>query len=260
MKIFQDRLLSRQVEKRLVLYRWLGEFRYCEAEIVAKLLGVGLRQSQIFLKRLVDDELIARRKVSLSLTKNSYLYYITKNGHKEWIEIESQSIPYASQKRALDSSLVRHNIYAQHALLNLLDLRSHIPLEDFEIFGVSYLGAKFKGGRCPDAYVSYRQDCGEQVKLMLEYEHVPKSSKRIQWILMQHLNQILDDDYQIVYFYFPNQSVKNMYEKQFKRKQWPVVEKINYHYKQSKQPPVDAHALGDLSERFYFKTLDISHA
>ena len=81
MKIFQDRLLSRQVEKRLVLYSWVGEFRDCEAEIAAKLLTVGLRQSQIFLKALVDDGLIARRKVSLSLTKNSYLYYITKNGH-----------------------------------------------------------------------------------------------------------------------------------------------------------------------------------
>ena len=260
MKIFQNNLLpsSRQVEKRLSLYRWLSEFRYCEAEIAGKLLGVGLRQSQIFLKQLVDDGLIDRRKISLSLTKKSYVYYFTKNGHQQWLEIESQSMPFMNQKRALDSSLVRHNIYAQHAVLHLLGLRSHIPLEDFDIFGVSYLGKKFKGGRCPDAYLSYKKEGGEEVKLVLEYEHVPKSAKRIQWILMQHLKQILDDSYQIVYFYFPNQSVQKMYERHFKKKEWPVVEKVNYHYKQSKQPPLEAHTFGDLSERFYFKTLDMS--
>ena len=258
MKIFQSNLssCSRQVEKRVSLYRWLGEFRYCEAEIVAKLLGIGLRQSQIFLKQLVDDSLVARRKISLSLTKQSYLYYLTKAGHQQWLEIESHSARFSNQKRALDSSLVRHNIYAQHALLDLLDLRPHISPGDFEICGISDLTRKFKGGRCPDAHLSYKKASGEEVKLVLEYEHAPKSAKRIQWILMQHLKQILDDDYHIVYFYFQNASVQTMYEKHFQKKEWPVVEKINYHYKQSKQPPIKVHALGDLSERFYFKTLD----
>lgn len=249
---------ERNVEKRILLYRWLNEFRYVEANVVANLLDVGLRQAQIFLKNLYTEGFIDSKKIAISLTKTSYIYFLTHKGYKQWVEIEptKSEQKFRNQKRALNSSLLRHNIMVQDSVFNLMGLRSHILREQFQIHGESFFDDSYKGGRRPDAHISYKKG-EQQINLVLEYEGVVKSSTRVQWILLQHLKQMLEGRYDIVYFYFSNESARNIYERHFKAKNWPVINKVNYHYVLSKSH-VKAWSYGDLSERFYFKVSEFA--
>lgn len=258
--------------KRVILYRWLHEYRYVDRTIIRLLLGISDRAAYSFVKELKVKGKLKSETLAVSYSAGARaegIYYMTHDGFDEWLAIDHElsygDYHFESRAKNLGSSLVSHNIRAQYGCLDLIRRFAKKTLDSFDVYSEknTHNGLKIgdgKLGREPDCLLVVRpENKGEILHCALEMELVQKNTKRIYWAFRQHANALIDGYYDRVFYYFDNDRLRSYYFDLFSEESWPHIEMVRGQY--NEQDNTERFVLSDYAEitnSFHFLTLDES--
>lgn len=250
---------ERDREKKIILYRWLYEFRVVDVYIVTRLLGISRQACQLFLNDLSTKGLLQEGYLRL-IEGRRKLYCLLKPGFDEWSTLESVGNHFSSKTRILNSRLLHHHLCVQHAVLDMIGKGGSFRLADMEAFWEHNLPNEWV--RRPDALlVTQRQNAGgesQAVKVVCEFELTAKSRDRIFWMYQTHVQAMRQKKYHAVYLFFGDESLKTRYQAAFREPQWPVLEMDQHRNKTrrvmqgSEQKTIDTTQIKGLQGVFHF--------
>lgn len=251
---------ERDREKRIILYRWLQEFRIVDIYVVARLLGISRQACQTFMSELAAQGMLKEGFLRL-LEGRRKLYCLVRPGYDEWTTLETVSQPYTCHTRMLGMRHIHHHLCVQHAVLDMIAKGGNFRLSDIEAYWEHSLPGDWE--RRPDALLITPKHQGngetQHIKVVCEFELTPKSRERMYWIFQTHIQAMRQKKYHAVYLYFANESLKNKYREVFLEEKWPLMtmDTLNYRIKpvfqSGEQKMIDTTQIKGLHGVFHFQ-------
>lgn len=201
-------LLGVNIERRKLVVKWLYIFGYSNRETLLTLTSAKGSTGYRFIADLIKHGYIQKFK------NNFYskdLLMLGKQGLGVLLEdriIDDDQAKLPNKRKFINSSRVHHEIGLHGSVLAYL-LRHRNALKLLEISKeVRYKPLMV------DALLQLEVvETGEILKVAIEYERTEKSRQRIEYLLVEHMKNIKNENYHSVFFYFTNKTLHDFYLK-----------------------------------------------
>lgn len=201
-----------KIDKMIVLFNWIKEFRFTDAIVATKLLSVNRPNGHRFLSRLVEQGYIVKFENTPS---NTNLYALTQLGvnflkEHDLAYSDELAYEYARYKKTI---AVIHHLELQKYLASSVSIYSEIVWE-YNLDSNTYRVGEIR----PDCVVTYQKN---NIKVAIEYERWSKTKPRIYYKFYKHLENIQRGLYSGVSYVFEDEKDYKTYLKLFNETHWP---------------------------------------
>lgn len=240
-------------ERKLLVLKWLNVFGYAERKFLIQLANIDNSGGYRFIANLAKHNYIQP-------FKNEYygkeVFMLGKRGlgeliTEQWLDYDAK-LP--NKKKFIRSSRLPHDIGLQYVVLDTLLSQK----TDTQLIGID------KDLRCNNLMIdailtvgTANEDKVAKGRYAIEYEKTEKSRKRIEYLLVEHIENMKKGKYITTTFYFNDMTMCQYYLKILidqprvwhKNKEGKLIQFGNEKYAIS----------ADIAKKLYFKCVDVAN-